>query len=86
LEASGSYTDIYLKDGIKYTASKNLKHFEGLLDPTLFYRCHLSHIINVKEMVKLINSDGYFALMCDNSKPEVGKKQKEFLLERMKAI
>ncbi|MDO8998969.1 MAG: LytTR family DNA-binding domain-containing protein [Bacteroidota bacterium] len=86
LEASGSYTVIYLKDGVKHTASKNLKHFESLLDPTIFNRCHLSHIINLNEMTKLISSDGYFALMSDQSQPEVGKKQKDILLEKLKSI
>lgn len=86
LEASGSYTVIYMKDSIKHTASKNLKYFEALLDPTLFFRCHLSHIINLNEMVKLVSSDGYFAMMSDQSQPEVGKKQKEILLKKLKAI
>jgi two-component system LytT family response regulator len=86
MEASGSYTLIYLKDGGKHTASKNLKYFETVLDPTIFFRCHLSHIINLTEVVKLINSDGYYALMSDQAKPEIGKKQKEILLERLKEI
>ncbi len=86
LEASGSYTIIYMKDGIKHTASKNLKYFECFLDPTVFFRCHLSHIVNMNELVKLVSADGYFALMSDQSRPEVSKKQKEILLEKLKDI
>jgi two-component system LytT family response regulator len=86
LEASGSYTDIFLKDEIKHTASKNLKYFESLLDPSIFFRCHLSHIINLNEMTKLISSDGYFALMSNQSQAEVGKKQKDILLDKLKDI
>jgi two-component system LytT family response regulator len=86
IEASGSYSNIYLKDGVKYTASKNLKHFESLLDPTIFHRCHLSHIINMNEIIKLLSCDGYFAKMRDNSQPEVSRKQKDMLLEKLKSI
>lgn len=86
LEASGSYTVIYLKDGVKHTASKNLKHFEALLDPAIFFRCHLSHIINLNELLKLVSSDGYSALMSDKSTPAVSKRQKEELHERLRLI
>ncbi len=86
LEASGSYTNLFLKDGIKHTASKNLKYFESILDPLNFYRCHQSHIINLHEVTKLISSDGYFALMSDNSKAHVGKNYKDIFLSKLKTI
>lgn len=86
LEASGSYTNLFLKDGVKHTASKNLKYFESLLDHTIFYRCHQSHIINLNEVTKLISSEGYFALMSDNSKADVGKNYKDVFLQKLKII
>ncbi|MDZ4663471.1 MAG: LytTR family DNA-binding domain-containing protein [Bacteroidota bacterium] len=86
LEASGSYTNIFLKDGIKHIASKNLKYFEAILDLAGFYRCHQSHIINLNEVVKLLSSDGYFALMSDKSKADVGKNYKDGFLSKLKTI
>jgi two-component system, LytTR family, response regulator len=86
LEASGSYTTIYLKDGTKYTASKNLKHFELLLDPQNFHRCHISHVINLNEVTKLINNDGYFALMSNDSTVEISKKNRDSLLAKLKSL
>lgn len=86
LEASGSYTNLFLKDGIKHTASKNLKHFESVLEPVNFYRCHQSHIINLHEVKKLISADGYFALMSDDSKAQVGKNYKDVFLSKLKTI
>lgn len=48
LEGDGSYTKIVCNDGQQYTASKNLKYFEGALSTnTDFFRCHKSFIINV---------------------------------------
>ncbi|MBA3682260.1 MAG: response regulator transcription factor [Bacteroidetes bacterium] len=86
LEASGSYTVFYLINNVKHIASKNLKEFEPMLDPNLFYRCHQSHIINLQKVEKMVSADGLFARMSDDSMPEIGKKNKEFFLEKLKNI
>jgi two-component system, LytTR family, response regulator len=86
LEASGSYTTIYLKTGIRHQASMNLKYFESILDPASFCRCHRSHIVNLHEVSKLMHSDGYYNLMSDGSKADVGKNYKDLLLSKMKDI
>jgi len=85
-EAAGSYSILYLKDGTKHTASKNLKYFESVLDPLNFCRCHQSHIVNLHEVTKLVSADGYYALMTDQSKAEVGKNYKEVFLAKLKLI
>lgn len=86
LEASGSYTVFYLVNNVKHMASKNLKECEPMLDPTIFYRCHQSHIINLHKVVKMVSSDGLFAQMTDGSMPEIGRKNKETFLEKLKNI
>ncbi|MDX2172121.1 MAG: LytTR family DNA-binding domain-containing protein [Bacteroidota bacterium] len=86
LEGNGSYANIYLKDKTKYTASKNLKYFEALLDETIFYRCHLSNIINLNEVQKLVSEEGYYALMSDNSLVEITKKNKDDFILRLKDL
>jgi two-component system, LytTR family, response regulator len=86
LEASGSYTTFYLENGIRHVASKNLKECESMLDPNLFCRCHQSHVINLKKVVKMVNTNGLFAQMTDGSMPEIGKKNKELFLEKLKSI
>jgi two-component system LytT family response regulator len=86
LEASGSYTNIYLKDGSRQIASKKLKHFEALLDPQRFFRCHQSHIVNLHEVSKVTSQDGYQALMSDQSKADIGKNYKEEMVERLKHL
>jgi two-component system LytT family response regulator len=86
LEASGSYTTLFLKDGSRRTASKNLKHFESTLDPNIFYRSHQSYIINMNELTKLVSNNGYYAIMSDNSIAEVGKRNKEELLMKLKSV
>ncbi len=86
LEASGSYTVFYLVNNVKHIASKNLKECEPMLDSNLFYRCHQSHIINLQKVVKMVSSDGLFAQMIDGSMPEIGRKNKDVFLERLKTI
>jgi two-component system, LytTR family, response regulator len=84
LEASRSYTEFYMDNGVKYIASKALKDFENKLDANLFYRCHKSHLVNLQKVKKFINSDGFFALMTDGSKPVVSKVVKDDFLKRLK--
>lgn len=87
LEASGSYTVFYLENKIKHIASKNLKESERLLlEQSYFYRCHPSHIINLKKVIKMVSSDGLFAQMTDGSMPEIGRKNKELFLNRLKSL
>jgi two-component system LytT family response regulator len=84
LEAAGSYTQFYLANNVKHMASKNLKDYEALLDPLRFYRCHLSHVINLQHVVKLVSTDGLFAKMTDDSLVEIAKKNKQAFIEKLK--
>ncbi len=85
LEASGSYTDIYIDNNKKITTSKLLKEFEAMLDSNLFYRCHKSYIVNLSKIKKLLNDNGgYFIEFKDGTTAEVTKKNKEELLSKMK--
>lgn len=84
LEAAGSYTTLYLDNNVKHLASKSLKEYERQLDPVLFYRCHNSHVINLKKVIKFISSDGFFAEMNNGSLAEIAKKNKEEFLLRLK--
>jgi two-component system LytT family response regulator len=86
LEASGSYTIFYLDNKIKHIASKSLKEYEAQLNPSFFYRCHNSHLINLKKVMKFISSDGLFAQMTDGSSAEIARKNKEQFLEKLKYI
>jgi two-component system, LytTR family, response regulator len=86
LEADGSYTTFYLDNNVKHIASKNLKECESLILASYFFRCHSSHVINLKKVVKMVSSDGLYALMTDGSMPEIGRKHKDTFLEKLKAI
>lgn len=84
VQASGSYTIFYLMNDVKHLVSGSMKEYELRLDPDDFYRCHLSHIVNLDKVVKLHSADGLFAKMCDGSLAEVARKNKQPFLERLK--
>jgi len=86
LEASGSYTIFYLDNKTKQVASKSLKEYEAQLNPSVFYRCHNSHLVNLKKVVKFISSNGFFAQMTDGSSAEIARKNKEQFLEKLKRV
>lgn len=57
IQASESYSDIHVKGGTTFTYSKNLKHFERLLDNNQnFIRTHKSWIINTNFMTSYSKS------------------------------
>lgn len=55
LEGDKNYTWIKTPDA-KHLVAKTLKEYEDILDPSLFFRCHQSHIINRLFVKKILNS------------------------------
>lgn len=82
LQADGSYTHIFTLDS-KFTASKNIKEYEDMLDSTIFFRAHHSHLINLSHVKSFSRVDGYFVLMSDGSEVEVSRRRKDDFLSLM---
>jgi two-component system LytT family response regulator len=74
-EADINYTHIFTSNGKKYTVSKPLKYFEGLLNAHNFFRIHNSHLINLN-YVKAYSKSGYVTLL-DNTKLDVSFRKRE---------
>jgi len=62
LEADGSYTRLELED-FSLIASKGLSHYTQLLEPYGFFRCHKSHLINLKKVSKFSKGKPGFVTM-----------------------
>ncbi len=86
LEASGSYTVFYLEGNVKHMASRSLKEYESQLDSAVFFRCHNSHIINLKKVARFIHTNGYFAELINGSVIEIARRNKEIFLEKLKKL
>jgi two-component system LytT family response regulator len=84
LEASGSYTTFHLTNNTKHVISKKLKDYEAILDPSSFYRCHNSHIINLGKVIKLVSTEGLYAKMSDDSLVEIARQNKQIFIDKLK--
>jgi two-component system, LytTR family, response regulator len=83
LEANGPYTTFFMKDNAKIMVSKNLKEYEMLLTDHGFFRVHNSHMINLKEVRKMIKTDGGYAVMNDDSMIAISPKKKDEFVQLM---
>lgn len=80
IQASGSYSEIYLKDEEKKLVSKSMRPIEELLSNFSFYRIHNSHLINLDHLEEVQRLDGGFAIMSDGSEIEISRrKMSDFL-------
>lgn len=84
LEASDSYTNIYLADGRRLMSSKNIKVYENNLNKQVFFRTHKSHIINTMYHLNAFSrTDGNFAILSDQSSVPVSRRKLPEFLERI---
>lgn len=81
IEASGPYSHFFLKDKKKIIVSRNLKEYETLLTDHGFFRVHNSHIINIREVKRMIKTDGGYAVMSDDSNISISPKKKDEFFE-----
>lgn len=80
IHGEGNYSTFFMKDKSQVTASKNLGYFEKLLEAPDFFRCHQSFIVNLSQIKKIINKEGYLELK-DGKKISFATKKKEALLQ-----
>lgn len=81
-EADGPYTRFFINDK-QILVSKNLKEYEGLLEPYSFFRAHHSHLVNLKRILRFDKSDGGQLIMEDQSSVPVSVRKKEELMDRI---
>jgi two-component system, LytTR family, response regulator len=84
-EADRNYTNLFLKNGGKITASRNLKDLEEMLEDYSFIRVHHSHVVNLNEVEKYIRGEGGYLIMSDKSSVDVSRSRKEILLKKLQS-
>lgn len=78
-EASGKYTYFYMSDGRKIISVKNLKEYEALLAPEVFFRIHHAHLININFVKRFHKSKGIVEMEDAMKIPLATRRKKEFL-------
>ncbi len=81
--ADGNYTHFFLIDGRKITISTTLKEYEALLTPSNFFRCHQSHLINLRYFERLDKREGGIIHLKNGGMAPLATRKKEQLLERL---
>lgn len=85
LKGESAYSELYLADGTKMLASKNLKHFEEALAAfPSFIRCHKSFIVNTKYVLQYVKSDGGYLSLANNLNASISPEKVETFLEAMR--
>ena len=82
LEANGSYTNVYLKDGVKEVVSKNLNYFDEILPAGDFCRVHHSYLININAVKKYFKGRGGYVEMENGAIIEISVRRKEDFLNK----
>lgn len=78
-QAEGSYTKV-VTISKSYLISKNLKEVESYLPPTLFYRTHMSFLINLEHVVQYTRGEGGDITLSNGVSIPVAKSRKEELM------
>lgn len=86
-EANGSYTYVVLENGEEHLVSKPLSNFEEvLLDNSMFFRSHKSHIVNLNYIKKYIRGEGGELIMKNDKSIVLSRSKKQEFLSLFKKI
>ncbi|MBI3232448.1 MAG: response regulator transcription factor [Bacteroidetes bacterium] len=83
-KGEGSYTYFFMKGGVKYMVSKNLKEYEDMLDNLKFMRIHKTYLINLKHIEHLTRTEGATVRMSNGDNLPVSYRKKEQLIQTLK--
>lgn len=74
-KADVEYTLIVTQKG-NHLISKNLKHFEGMLNSRRFLRAHKSYLVNIDHIRIYAKSEGGHLIMSDDKMVPIGRSKK----------
>ncbi len=83
IKGEAAYSEIHLSNGNKMLASRNLRHFEEMLEPIpVFFRSHKSYIVNRRAIVQYVKSDGGYLTLSNGMQAGISAdKVSDFLKE-----
>lgn len=81
-----NYTQIFLRNGEQFLASKTIKEFEELLKEYNFFRLHNSHLVNLDTIKRYKKGSGGSVLLEDGTELDVSVRRKDEFLRKMKNL
>jgi two-component system LytT family response regulator len=80
-ESDGSYVSVFLQHQPRpVILSKSLREFEELLNNPAFFRAHNSYLINLKQVQKIVRTDGGEIIMRNGKSLPVARAKKAELM------
>lgn len=76
-ESQNNYTLFHLQDKSTILVSRTLKEYDDMLSPRSFIRCHQTHLVNSRHIVKFIKYPNALLLMADGATIPVSVRKKE---------
>lgn len=83
MESDNNYTSIYLDDGTRLVSSKNIGHYEALLEDRGFLRVSNTNLVNLKKVLRFIKSKSGTLELEDGRLIQVSSTKKEKLLRML---
>ncbi len=84
IEADGRYSIIYISNNQKIMISKGIGEFEELLSDWNFFRTHISFLVNLNYVSKVLSVDDGEILLKNNSRIALSGKKRAQFIEKMK--
>lgn len=75
IKADDKYTIFHTIGAKKYTSTKNLLHFEKLIEANRFFRVHHSYIINIEHVVRILKKDGSYCELVNGALIPISKRK-----------
>ncbi len=85
-QSDNNYTEVHMYSGEIITSSKTLKFFNEVLDKFGFFRIHQSHLVNLKNVKKILKRDGLQVELENGDILDVSRRKKEGLYQEMVAF
>jgi two-component system LytT family response regulator len=85
-EADMNYTKVITNKHDSYLSTKNLKEFEEMLDPNIFFRCHKSWLINLNYIKQYSRSDGTRVQMQNDQWIDISVRKKDEFLKLFRRL
>jgi len=87
LESSGNYTMFYTTDRDNpITVSKGIKSYETMLDESIFFRSHQSHIINLNYLTRYDKQEGGALILKDGSSIPLANRKRDALIKILNSM
>lgn len=86
LKADQNYTLIVFKDRSTRYLSRNISYYEEMLNPKMFFRVHLSYIVNLREIVRYVRGRGGSVILKDGTEIDVASRRLAGFMKIFKVI